>query len=88
METTRYIDVNIFVCWLGKHPKFGELAYNWVQKIESSARGQYFTSSLAIYETLVIMAGLAGRNLKDKAFVEEVINSNTYEKLNDRASQI
>ena len=77
METTRYVDVNIFVYWLGKHPKFGETAYKWVQKIENSTRKEYVTSSLTIYETLVIMAGLAGRNLKDKAFVEEVINSLT-----------
>jgi uncharacterized protein len=77
METERYVDVNIFVYWLGKHPKFGETAYNWIQRIETSARGEYFTSSLAIYETLVIIAGLAGRNLKDKAFIEEVISSLT-----------
>jgi uncharacterized protein len=77
VETTRYVDVNIFVYWLGKHPKFGETAYNWIQKIEKSSRKEYFTSSLTIYETLVIMAGLSGRNLKDKAFVEEVTNSLT-----------
>jgi uncharacterized protein len=77
VETTRYIDVNIFVYWLGKHPKFGETAYNWIQKIEKSTRKEYFTSSLTIYETMVILAGLSGRNLKDKAFVEEVTNSLT-----------
>ncbi len=77
METTRYIDVNIFVYWLGKHPKFGEAAYKWIQRIESSARKEYVTSSLTIYETLVIIAGLAGKNLKDNAFVEEVTNSLT-----------
>jgi predicted nucleic acid-binding protein len=77
VETTRYVDVNIFVYWLGKHPKFGETAYKWVCKIENSTRKEYVTSSLTIYEALVIMAGLAGSNLKDKAFVEEVINSLT-----------
>src|SRR3972149_10393692 len=77
VETTRYVDVNIFVYWLGKHPKFGESAYRWVQKIENSTRKEYVTSSLTIYEALVIIAGLAGRNLKDHAFVEEVINSLT-----------
>jgi predicted nucleic acid-binding protein len=77
VETTRYVDVNIFVYWLGKHPKFGETAHSWVQKIENSARKEYVTSSLTIYEVLVIMAGLAGKNLKDKAFVEEVTNSLT-----------
>ena len=77
METTRYVDVNVFVYWLGKHPKFGETAYKWIQKIENSNRREYVTSSLTIYETLVIMAGLAERNLKDKEFVEEVTNSLT-----------
>jgi len=77
VETTRYIDVNIFVYWLGKHPKFGETAHRWIQKIENSTRKEYVTSSLTIYEVVVIMAGLAGRTLKDKAFVEEVINSLT-----------
>jgi uncharacterized protein len=75
METTRYIDVNIFVYWLGKHPKFGETAYKWIQKIENSTSKEYFTSSLTIYETVVIMAGLTGKNLKDTVFVEEITNS-------------
>jgi predicted nucleic acid-binding protein len=81
METTRrYIDVNVFVYWLGKHPKFGEIAHSWVQKIENSVRKEYVTSSLTIYEVLVIMAGLTRRNLKDRAFVEEVTNSLTHMK--------
>jgi uncharacterized protein len=80
METTRYIDVNIFVYWLGKHPKFGETAYKWIQKIENSTRKEYFTSSLTIYETVVIMAGLTGKNLKDTDFVEEITNSFTHMK--------
>ena len=75
METTRYVDVNVFVFWLGKHPKYGETAYKWVQKIENSTRKEYFTSSLTVYETLVIIAGLARRNLKDKTFVETVTSS-------------
>jgi predicted nucleic acid-binding protein len=77
VETTRYVDVNVFVYWLGKHPKFGETAYKWVQKIENSTRKEYVTSSLTIYEALVIMAGLVGRNLKDKEFVEDVTHSLT-----------
>ncbi len=80
METTWYIDVNIFVYWLGKHPKFGEAAYKWIQEIENSAGKNFFTSSLTVYEALVIMAGLAGKNLKDAAFVEEVTNSLTHMK--------
>ena len=78
VDRSRYVDVNIFICWLGNHPKFGETAYKWIKKIENSPRGEYVTSSLAIYETLVIIAGLTGKNLKDKSFVEEVVNSITH----------
>jgi predicted nucleic acid-binding protein len=76
-EEKRYIDVNIFVYWLGSHPKFGETACKWIKNIESSPRGQYITSSLSLYETLVIIAGLTGKTLKDKAFTEEVIKAIT-----------
>ncbi|XHH07993.1 MAG: type II toxin-antitoxin system VapC family toxin [Candidatus Bathyarchaeia archaeon] len=78
--TTRYIDVNIFVYWLGNHPKFGETAYRWIQEIESSAGKTFFTSSITVYETLVIMAGLAGKNLKNADFVEEITYSLTHMK--------
>lgn len=73
----RYVDINVFVYWLGKHPDFGEVAYNWIKKIENSPRGGFVTSSLTVYETLVIIAGLAGKSLKDKGFVEAVVNSIT-----------
>src|SRR3990170_1774662 len=78
VDKPRYIDINIFVYWLGNHPKFGETAYNLIKKIENSPRGEYITSSLTLYETLVIIAGLAGKSLKDKAFVEEVVTSITH----------
>ena len=32
-------------------------------------------SSLTLYEVLVIIAGLINRSLKDRVFMEEVINS-------------
>ncbi len=35
----------------------------------------YITSSLTIYETLVIVAGLTNKSLKDKEFVKIVVNS-------------
>ena len=73
VEPTRCIDVNMFVYWLGNHPSYAETAKNWVQKIEKSQRGKYFTSSLTLYETTVILAGLTGRNLKDKTFVTQVL---------------
>jgi predicted nucleic acid-binding protein len=77
VDNPSYVDINIFVYWLGNHPKFGETAYKWIKKIENSQRGKYVTSSLTLYETLVIIAGLAGKSLKDKAFTEEVITSIT-----------
>jgi predicted nucleic acid-binding protein len=78
VDNSSYVDINIFVYWLGNHPKFGATAYNWIKKIEGSPRGRYVTSSLTLYETLVIIAGLTGQSLRDKAFTEEVINSITH----------
>ena len=78
VDQPRYVDVNIFIYWLGNHPKFGETAYKWIKKIDQSPRGEYVTSSLTIYETLIIIAGLTGKNLKDKNFVGNVINSITH----------
>jgi predicted nucleic acid-binding protein len=78
VDNSSYVDINIFVYWLGNHPKFGETAYKWIKKIENSPRGKYVTSSLTLYETLVIIAGLTGKSLKDKTFTEEVINSITH----------
>jgi predicted nucleic acid-binding protein len=69
-----YLDVNVFVYWLGNHPKYGQTAREWIKKIETSQRGEYVTSALTLYETLVIMGGLTGKNLKDKNFVQQVIN--------------
>ena len=77
VDPESYVDINIFIYWLGKHPTFGETAYEWIKKIEDSPRGKYVTSSLTLYETLVIIAGLTGRNLKDKQLVEGVITSIT-----------
>ena len=73
VDGTRYIDVNIFVYWLGNHPTYAPIAEKWIRKVEESQRGQYFTSSLTLYETTVILAGLTGKNLKEKAFINHVI---------------
>ena len=72
-----YVDVNIFIYWLGNHPTFGKTAHRWMKKIEEAPQGKYVTSSLTLYETLLIIAGLTGRSLKDKTFVEEVVKSIT-----------
>jgi uncharacterized protein len=78
VETTRYyVDANVFVYWLGKHPIFGETAYNWIQKITNANPRGYVTSSLTIYEALYVLAGLAGTNLKNKAFVQQITHSLT-----------
>ncbi len=72
-----YVDINIFIYWLGNHPTFGETAHKWIKRIEEAPRGKYVTSSLTLYETLIIIAGLTGGSLKDKTFVEEVVKSIT-----------
>jgi predicted nucleic acid-binding protein len=77
VDPESYVDINIFVYWLGNHPTFGKPAYKWIKKIEGAPRRKYVTSSLTLYQTLVIIAGLTGRNLKDKPLVEEIVNSIT-----------
>ncbi|MEM2091455.1 MAG: type II toxin-antitoxin system VapC family toxin [Candidatus Nitrosocaldus sp.] len=70
-----YVDINVFVYWLGNHPTFGRTSYKWIKKIEGASRRQYVTSALTLYETMVIIGGLTGKTLKDQGLVEEVINS-------------
>ncbi|MCL2476480.1 PIN domain-containing protein [Candidatus Bathycorpusculum sp.] len=78
METTRYyVDVNIFVYWLSNHPVYGETAYSWIQKIIASSPREYVTSSLTIYEALYVLAGLAGKNLKNRPFVAQITTALT-----------
>lgn len=40
-------------------------------------RGEFVTSSLTVYEVLVIVAGLTGSSLRDKGFVEAVVGAVT-----------
>jgi predicted nucleic acid-binding protein len=77
VDPESYVDINIFTYWLGNHPTFGKPSYKWVKKIEGAPRGKYVTSSLTLYQTLVTIAGLTGRNLKDKPLVEQIVNSIT-----------
>ena len=74
VDDPRYVDINIFVYWLGKHPTLGEVALEWIRRIERSPRGSYVTSSLTLYEALVIISGLVGKSLKDKTLIEGVVN--------------
>src|SRR3990170_7857056 len=77
VDNPTYVDINVLVYWLGKHPEFGETALAWIKKIENSQRGKYVTSSLTIYETLVIIAGLTGKTWKNQALVTDVVNAIT-----------
>ena len=81
METTRYyIDVNVFVYWLGEHPLFGKTAHEWIQKISKTSLSssiEYVTSSLTVYEVLCVLAGLAGKNLKNRPFIEQITGALT-----------
>lgn len=72
---TKYVDVNVFVYWLGHHPEFGDVAYKWVKKIEESTYEGFLTSSLTVYEALIILAGLTSKNLKDRGFVKSIIDA-------------
>lgn len=74
-QTKRYIDVNVFVYWLGNNPALGEKARKWINEIENSPSGDYVTSSLSLYEALVSLAGLADKTLKDLDFVESIIKA-------------
>ena len=57
-----------------KSPKIWANSVGMDKKMETSPRGEFVTSALTLYETLVIIGGLTGKNLKDKNFVEQVIN--------------
>lgn len=64
VDPEAYIDINIFVYWLGGHPTLGRASYEWIKKIEGARRGKYITSALTLYQTMVIIAGLTGKKPK------------------------
>ena len=70
-----YVDVNVFVYWLGGHPAYGLRAKEWINAIASAPRGSFVTSSLTVYEAAVILAGLVGTSLKNALFVEKIIEA-------------
>lgn len=73
-----YVDVNIFIYWLGGHPEYGRVAYEWIKEIEKAEKSKkknFATSSLTLYEAIVIMAGLTGVNMADEKLINTVINS-------------
>jgi uncharacterized protein len=69
-----YLDVNILIYWIMKHPEFGEKALNWIIQAEDSP-GAYITSALSIYESAFIIAGLHGKTLNDQSLMEEITSS-------------
>jgi predicted nucleic acid-binding protein len=70
-----YVDVNVFVYWLGAHPVYGKIAHHWIRRIEESPRGKYITSSLTLYQVAIIMAGLTGTNLRDEKLIRRIMDS-------------
>ena len=77
MVEKKYVDVNVFVYWLAKHPEYGEVAREWIRRIEHGKRGEYVTSTLTLYELAVILAGLAGKSLRDRELIKIIINAVT-----------
>ncbi|MBI4257505.1 MAG: type II toxin-antitoxin system VapC family toxin [Thaumarchaeota archaeon] len=73
----RYVDVNVFVYWLGKHPSFGETAYNWIKDIEDSPGREYTTSTLTPYQVLLTITTLSAKSLKDAETAKNIIDSFT-----------
>lgn len=65
----------MFVYWLAKHPDYGEVARKWIERIEYGRRGEYITSSLTLYELVVILAGLAGKSLRDRELIRTVMDA-------------
>lgn len=77
MVEKKYVDVNIFVYWLARHPKYGEVAREYIRRIEREKRGEYITSALTLYELAVVLAGLTGRSLRDRELVETLVKAVT-----------
>jgi len=77
VEGSRYVDVGVFVYWLGGHPVYGERSYEWIRRIEAATPREYLTSSLTVYEALAVLAGLTGRKLSDQEFVQDVVEAFT-----------
>jgi len=69
----KYVDINVFVYWLGAHPQFGEESLKWVEDMETGPRKKYVTSALTLYELLLVISSLAGKSLKDAEFAGEVV---------------
>ncbi len=74
MAQKTYLDVNVFVYWLNDTPDFGETATHWIKQIDKQSH-DYMTSSLTLYETTIILAGLTNKTLKDKSLIQGITNA-------------
>ena len=73
MERKKYVDVNVFVYWLGGDKQFGKRAHMWVKRMEE--RDGFVTSSLTLYELLTIFAGIAKKSLRDPGFTIAILRA-------------
>jgi predicted nucleic acid-binding protein len=65
----RYIDVNVFVYWLGDDPIYGAPATEIIARIEKGERAA--TSSLSLWLTNVVLSSLAER-YSEREFVDKI----------------
>jgi len=67
----RYVDVNVFVYWLGDDPVFGDEATGIIERIEKGERAA--TSSLTPWLTHVALVMAAARNYSEEKLVEKFL---------------
>jgi predicted nucleic acid-binding protein len=60
----KYVDVNVFVYWLGDDPVFGEAATSIVERIEKGERAA--TSSLTPWLTHIALVNARARNYSEE----------------------
>jgi len=65
----KYVDVNVFVHWLGDDPVFGEDATVIVERIEKGERAA--TSSLTPWLTHIVLVNEAARNYSEEKLLKE-----------------
>ncbi len=65
----RYVDVNVFVYWLGDDPVFGGEATDIVERIEKGERTA--TSSITPWLTHIVLVNEAARNYSEKKLMEK-----------------
>ncbi len=65
----RYVDVNVFVYWLGDDPVFGNQATSIIEGIERGERAA--TSSLTLWLVHILLSSLAER-YSEEEFIRRV----------------